>query len=137
MVVHKVVTVSITKASDKLSQGATTHMEMPRLSQGCHKVVTRWLQGCSIVTRSLLPPCTNTEVVTSLVTSLSQGREIWFITLSQGHEIPITTSTYRTKAALIYYVLHSYYDNIHAGLYLRGVGWGRGALPPLHHFHPP
>ena len=53
---------------------------------GNAKVVTRWSQGCSIVTR-LLQTCyhlvQNTKVVTSLVTRLSQGCQM-VITLSQG-----------------------------------------------------
>ena len=37
-------------SADTQTEGmeVAAHMEMPRLSQGGHKVVTRWSQGCSI-----------------------------------------------------------------------------------------
>ena len=56
----------------------STHMEMPRLSQGGHKVVTRWSQGRSIITGCHK---VSHKVVTRLVTRLSQGCQM-VITLS-------------------------------------------------------
>ena len=68
-------------------------MEMPRSSQGGHKVVTsghkavtRWSQGCSIVTR-LLQACYNLVQNSKVVTRLSQGCHKVVTKLSNGYNI--------------------------------------------------
>ena len=111
-----------------------------RKCQGCHKVVTRWSQGCSIVTR-LLQACyhfvQNTKVVTSLVTRLLH--HAWL-------QLTITTSTCSVVCIALLLGQHPNGSNGCQGCILRGVGCvcggggggGGGALPPLHHyFHPP
>ena len=54
------------------------HTEMPRWSQGGHKVVTRLLQTCYHLVQ-------NTKVVTILVTRLSQGCQMVITLSSNGY----------------------------------------------------
>ena len=101
----------------------TSHMEMPRLSQGGH-----------------IPPCTKYQgchkSCHKVVTRLSNGytrllHHAWL-------QLTITTSTCWTKAMLVY-VLHSYLDYIQMVVraVFKGGGGGGGGFASLTSFSPP